>query len=34
MADNSWGGKNKKVMIYKMTHFDVKEQEWHQVIFA
>lgn len=33
MADNSWG-KKKKVMIYKMTYFDVKEQEWHQVIFA
>lgn len=36
MADDSWGGKKKKrkVMIYKMTLFDVKEQQWHQVIFA
>lgn len=37
MADDSWGKKKKKkrkVMIYKMTLFDVKEQQWHQVIFA
>lgn len=34
MADDSWGEKKKKVMIYKMTLFDVKEQQWHQVIFA
>lgn len=33
MADNSWGEEKKKVMIYKMT-LDVKEQGWHQVIFA
>lgn len=36
MADDSWGKKKekRKVMIYKMTLFDVKEQQWHQVIFA
>lgn len=38
MADDSWVKKKKKekrkVMIYKMTLFDVKEQQWHQVIFA